>query len=182
MLDTIREIVEDLASQQPEPVLGADGREGTSPPKYVLLGCPARDEADELALEMFRHLLRPQGYEVEVLSSKILTAEVLERIGNECPGVVVIASLPPGGLAQARYLCKRLRSQCSTLKVAVGRWGDQDNAERVEKRLKASGADFVSTTLLESRTQVVPLLQVAAAAPSVPQGTGAKLTPAGTAS
>jgi hypothetical protein len=95
----------------------------------------------------------------------MLAAEVLERLGNECPPVVCIASLPPGGLAQTRYLCKRIRGQCGGGKIIVARWGDTENMERTVKRLKASGADFVATTLAETRAQVVPLLQVAAVAP-----------------
>jgi hypothetical protein len=132
--------------------------------KASLLACPARDEADEVALLVFARLLEPQGYKVEVFSSHVLAAEVLARIGNECPTVVLVGSLPPGGLAQARYLCKRIKAQCPGVKVAVGRWGEKDNLERMQKRLQASGADFVATTLSDTRTQVVPLLQVAAAA------------------
>jgi hypothetical protein len=44
-----------------------------------------------------------------------------------------------------------------------------DNLERTQKRLKASGADFVAATLAESRAQVVPLLQVAAVAAAAPE-------------
>jgi hypothetical protein len=54
------------------------------------------------------------------------------------------------------------------VKIAVGRWGEKENFERVEKRLKASGADFVALTLADTRTEVVPLLQVAATAEPEP--------------
>jgi predicted PurR-regulated permease PerM len=168
VLRATRDVLDELASVRPEVSPAAVAQGAAAPPKAVLLGCPARDEADEIALHFLEQMLRPQGYAVEVLSSKVLTAEVLARIGSECPAVVCIGSLPPGGLAQARYLCKRIKSQCPAVKIAVGRWGEVDNVERVEKRLRAAGADYVATRLLETRAQVIPLLQVAAAAPPEP--------------
>jgi hypothetical protein len=118
---------------------------------------------------MLGQLVRLAGYTLEVISANKLSAEVLEKIGHTAPVLVVIGSLPPGGLAQARYLCKRIRQQAPNLKILVGRWGDTENVERTEKRLRAAGADQVATTLQGSRDQVVPLLQVVAnAAPAEP--------------
>jgi predicted PurR-regulated permease PerM len=179
VLQATRDLIEDLPTLQPEPVPGKTaGREGAG--NAVLIGCPARDESDELALHLLAQLLHGQGYHTEVISSKVLTAEVLARVGNACPAVVCIGSLPPGGLAQARYLCKRMRVQCPTVKVVVGRWGETENVERIEKRLRAAGADYVGTTLLQTRSQVVPLLQVAAAAPpAAPTGEKGELVHSG---
>ncbi len=77
------------------------------------------------------------------------------------PAVVCIGSLPPGGVAQTRYLCKRIRQQAPNVKIVVGRWGDGGNTERMEKRLRGAGADQLSTSLHDSREQIIPLLQVA---------------------
>jgi predicted PurR-regulated permease PerM len=165
VLRATRDVLDDLGAVEQERFAEAAD---AAPPKAVLLACPARDEADEVALLVFARLLAPQGYKVEVISSRVLAAEVLARIGNECPPVVLVGSLLPGGLAQARYLCKRIKAQCPGVKVAIGRWGEKDNLERMQKRLKASGADLVATTLTDTRTQVVPLLQVAAAAEPEP--------------
>jgi hypothetical protein len=115
-----------------------------------------------LALDMLARILRRAGYGMEVLTSAVLSAEVMSRIQGECPTIICIGSLPPGGLAQARYLCKRIRQQCPKVKIAVGRWGEKDNVERMEKRLRDVGADYVATTLDDSRKQIIPLLQVAA--------------------
>jgi predicted PurR-regulated permease PerM len=168
VLRAMRDILAELASLRPEVSPAAVAGGAAAPPKAVLLGCPSRDEADEIALHFLDQMLRPQGYEVEVLSSKVLTAEVLARIGSEGPAVVCIGSLPPGGLAQARYLCKRIKAQFPAVKIAVGRWGEVENVERVEKRLRAAGADYVATRLLETRAQVIPLLQVASVPPPEP--------------
>jgi hypothetical protein len=134
-------------------------------PGLLVLGCPARDAADELALQMFAQLLHAKPCRTEVLSAQMLTAEVIARVEKDRPFLVCIGSLPPGGLAQARYLCKRLRTQCAELKIAVGRWGQGDNVEKTLERLRAAGADFVATTFLESQNQVSPLIDTAALAP-----------------
>jgi predicted PurR-regulated permease PerM len=160
---SIRDLLDDFAP----PTLPQSVGEKTE--AAVVLGCPARDEVDELALLMFGNLLRTRGRSIELVSSTSLTAEVLEKAGRICPAVVVIASVAPSGIAQARYLCKRLKAQCPGIKVVVGRWGHDEDQDRVQARLKQSGADVVGTTLTETRSEVVPLLQVAETSDSVQQ-------------
>jgi predicted PurR-regulated permease PerM len=169
VLQSTREVIEDL------PVTPAEGgaKAGAEGPKAVFLGCPALDEADELSLRMFERALAPQGYAMELLSSQLLTAEVLARVRGDGPAVVCVGSLSPGGLARARYLCKRLRAQCPQARLVVGRWNEQDDLERVRKRLRDAGADHVATTFEEARAQLIPLLQVAASsAPRPARGDG----------
>lgn len=131
-------------------------------PSVLLLGCPARDEADELALHMLRHLLDGSGARVEVLSARTLAGEVLAQMRETETPLVVIGSLPPGGLSQTRYLCKRLRAQFPRVKIVVGRWGVDEDFGRVRERLLAAGADAVTMSLEESRTQLMPMIQVLA--------------------
>jgi predicted PurR-regulated permease PerM/CheY-like chemotaxis protein len=134
-------------------------------PKVTVLGFPATDEIDELALKVFEQLLRPAGCEIEIASPKVLASEAVLLVEKAESSVILIAALPPGGHSQARYLCKRLRSRFPDLKILVGRWGFKDNLERTRERLQAAGADHVATTLFESRNQLVPLVQVLAYAP-----------------
>ncbi|HEY7313800.1 MAG TPA: AI-2E family transporter [Gemmataceae bacterium] len=157
VLQGIRDIQEDLPASWTENVKPAAGAS-----KVVALGCPGRDEADELALKMLAELVRLSGYTLEIISSTKLSAEVLEKLQQANPTVVCIGSLPPGGLSQARYLCKRIRQQAPDVKIVVGRWGEKEQTERMEARLCGAGADRVATTLHETRAQIVPLLQVAA--------------------
>jgi predicted PurR-regulated permease PerM len=161
-----REILEDLNSLKPQSSseLSDSAKttttNGNSPvilPKVPILGCPAQDEADELALLMFRQLLDSTRYEVEIMSDAMLTAEVVARIGEKGPAMICIAALPPGGLAQTRYLCKRLRARYPNLKIAVGRWGtgsDDSNS------ILIAGADRVGTTMIETRDQMIQLSQI----------------------
>jgi hypothetical protein len=126
------------------------------------LGCPARDEADELALELFGRLLDGTKCRLEVLSTKTLSAELVSRVEQERAAVVCIASLPPRGINQVRYLCKRLRAYSEDLKILVGYWGARDNLEAIRERLKPTGADHVGFNLRETREQLRPLLPVLA--------------------
>jgi hypothetical protein len=161
-----REILEDLNSMKPESSSEASDSSqpativGDSPvilPKVPVLGCPAQDEADELALLMFRHLLDSTRYEVEIMSDAMLTAEVVARIGEKSPAMICIAALPPGGLAQTRYLCKRLRARFPNVKIAVGRWG---MGSEDSNSILLAGADRVGTTMIETREQIIQLIQI----------------------
>jgi hypothetical protein len=91
---------------------------------------------------------------------------VLSRARETCPFLVVVGAVPPGGLTQARYLCRRLRRHCPQTKVLVGRWGEEDRVEPVRDALRGAGADLVGTTLRESRDQVLGLIQAGAPLPS----------------
>jgi hypothetical protein len=72
--------------------------------------------------------------------------------------MICIASLPPGGLAQARYLCKRLKSSSPEISIVVGRWSHTRNSKLDRERLEQAGATFVTTTLLETRKLLVSRL------------------------
>ena len=163
-----REILEDLNSlmpkSSPEAVdaekagMAADDSTAALPTVRVL-GCPARDEADGLALHMFRRLLDSTRYEVEVMSDAVLTAEVVALIGEKSPALLFIATVSPGGLAQTRYLCKRLRARFPNLKIAVGQWG-MGGGDR--SSILLAGADKVGITMIETRDQMMQLCQVGA--------------------
>jgi hypothetical protein len=77
---------------------------------------------------------------------------------GENPAVICIGALPPGGVSQARYLCKRLRASFPHQKIVVIRWGLPENAEQRRAELLAAGADVVVTSLQEARTQIASLV------------------------
>ena len=107
---------------------------------------------------MFGHLLDPARYDLALLARETLTSEVIKQIAEKSPALVCIASLPPGRLAQTRYLCKRLRGQFPNLKIVVGRWGTR--SENDGNSLLAAGADKVGTTMIDTRDQVIQLSQI----------------------
>lgn len=159
-----REILEDLNSLMPKSSPEGDAEKAavaaedfTPPlPQVRILGCPARDEADGLALHMFRQLLDSTRYEVEVMSDAVLTSEVVALIGEKSPSLILIATVSSGGLAQTRYLCKRLRARFPQLKIAVGRWG---MGSEDSNSILLAGADKVGITMIETREQMIQLCQ-----------------------
>ncbi len=156
-----RVILDDLEFSPPVPAGSVETtpEAPAEPPgqKILVLACPACDEADELALKMLRRLLDPDRYQTEVLSGHDDHSGGHFAEMGENPAVVCVGALPPGGLAQARYLCKRLRASFPHQKIVVIRWGLLDNAAQRREELRAAGADLVAVTLLEARAQVALL-------------------------
>jgi len=148
-----REVVEGLDAR-PAPENGA-----ALLPRARILGCPARDEVDEIALLMFRQLLDPARYEVDLTKTPLLTSEVVSLVAETSPALICIGAVPPGGLAQTRYLCKRLRARFPDLKIVVGRWGFRENTDETLAHLRADGIDYVGTSLCETRDEVMRLVQ-----------------------
>ena len=161
-----REIIEDLDSLKPRSSPAVTDLSKTATieehpsvilPKLRILGCPAHDEADELVLLMIRQLLDSTRYEVEIIPDAMLTGEVVARIGEKSPAMILVAAVAPGGLAQTRYLCKRVRARFPNLKIAVGRWGTEtDDSDS----MLLAGADKVGTTMVEIHEQIIQLCQI----------------------
>jgi hypothetical protein len=166
----IRDILDDLAtSRQPGPPAGEERPPAEAPPpsrpEVLVLGCPARDEADELTVRMLAQLFEASACRFEVVPAGTPTGDVVARVKGEGPAVLCIAALPPGGLAQTHFLCKRLRAQFPALKILVGVWGVGEDLDGLAGRLRASGADRVVASLIEARDQVGALVP----APAHPQ-------------
>jgi hypothetical protein len=137
------------------PVAPTEDTAAALPPKVRILACPAHDEADEVALQMVQHVLDPMRFEVEFTKTTLLTAQVLSLVEQTSPEIVCIGLVPPGGFAQTRYLCKRLRARFPALPIVVGCWGGpKDEAEHLA-RLGLDSIVHTSTTLLETRNQIL---------------------------
>ena len=167
VLQATRQIIEDLdgsgtekaSSEVPSVKMptGTGERPADATPKIRIMGCPVRDEADELSLLMLRQLLDPVNYELEIIADELLASEIIDQIAEKSPDLVCLVSLPPGGLAQTRYLCKRLRSRFPESKLIVGRWGSRtDNSNG----LIDAGADKIGNKILETRDHIIQLSQI----------------------
>jgi predicted PurR-regulated permease PerM len=169
VLEAIREIVEDLGDRlesAKSAATEADGAEhiidAERAPAITIFGCPAHDDADRAALEMLKNLLDPLRWNLEVIASETLSAELLDKVAEKQPSLVCLAATPPGGLAHTRYLCKRLRARFPDLKIHVCRWDYHSSAQSNPGHLLEAGADSISATLLQTRQQLASLLPVLA--------------------
>jgi hypothetical protein len=152
ILRTTRQVLEDLGTSAPPAATPPDGAS-----RLLVLGFPACDEADEVALLMLRQLCRVQGHDVRLQASGDLSSGMITLVQQERPELVFVSALAPGGLAQARYLCQRLHSQFPTLRIVVGRWGHRRDPRKSRKLLLHAGADRVVTTIREARSQLTRL-------------------------
>jgi hypothetical protein len=99
----------------------------------------------------------------------MLTAEVVAWVDLHRPAILCIGAVAPGGLSQARHLCKRLRSQCPELKIVVGRWGLHGERDTDRELLLAAGADHVETTVLDTQRALAQVaLMFGRPAPELP--------------
>jgi predicted PurR-regulated permease PerM len=151
VVQATRELVQELDPPAP-------GEAG--PARQRVFGAAARGEADAVGLLMLRDLLAPSGVTLDLASPDLLSAEIVRDARQSGLDLVVVGALPPGGLAQARYLCKRLRTAAPGLRIIVGRWCVADDVDAIRRTLSSAGADAVGTTLVETRDLVLQYLRV----------------------
>ena len=160
---TTREILAEPKIEKPVETAATNGSLSVTPepelsqPKLLIIGCPARDESDELALVMLGDLLDHKRFDLQIVGAATLTSEVIARTAETNAPLLCIASLSPDGLPHTRALCKRVRLRFPEIKILIGRLG---NGTASNDDLLTAGADKISTTMIEFRDQVVQMSQV----------------------
>jgi predicted PurR-regulated permease PerM len=155
---TTRQLVEELEVPRPpsDPAL----RSATT-----VLGLPAQEEGDEIALLMLKQQLDPGRFAMEVASPDLLASEGIELVEARAPAAVVIGALAGAGHAlHLRYLCKRLRARFPDLPIVVGWWGADGGDEAARDAMVAAGADRVTVTFGDACVQLQELTQLERAA------------------
>jgi predicted PurR-regulated permease PerM len=165
-----RAILEDFGDEREE--APADNETIAAGQIVHALGFPADGKADEVVLLGLAKLLDGHRYEMDVISPDMLASEMVTLLGQKQPGMVCIGALAPGGLAHARYLCKRIRARFPEIKILVGRWGASESIETARATLTSAGADRVAATLLEAHEQLVRLAQLTPAAATPARAAG----------
>jgi predicted PurR-regulated permease PerM len=161
--EEVRAIVE--AIRETLDRLPATPAEGAAAGDVVLLA-PARDDVDEAALEMLARLLLAGGIRAATVPPPAQHRVVgqVGRVESDRPRLVCIGSVVPGGVAQARALCRAIRAGAPEMPIAVGLWGDPDASTAHRALLVAAGATAVAGSVLEARDQVARLLGAASPA------------------
>jgi predicted PurR-regulated permease PerM len=164
----MREIIEDLGEQSraihakllASPTPGEPARETSSPAAASLrvLCIPAKNELDQIVALMLCQALGNVGIACQVASVDALASEKAERVDEHRSDIVCISALPPSGLVQARYLCKRLRVRFPDLEIVVGLWGSDLAPAAGLESLRIPGPCVFATTLAEARDQIQKLV------------------------
>jgi predicted PurR-regulated permease PerM len=133
-------------------------------PRLRILVCPARDATDETALAMLLGLVDPTRYDCSTITATHFASDAVALLDREASDILCIASVPPGGLAQTKYICLRARARLSGLKILVGRWGlEGEEFDRNRAALVSAGADYVGARLTETLDQLEQLAAVVSA-------------------
>ena len=158
VLRTLRVLVDVTpeAARRSPPAL-PPGEARPAAPRRVL-GVSARSATDETVWDMFAQLFDPALVAVESVGSAFLTADISELAGTAPPDLLVVLSIPPGGIAQARYICRRLHAKLPATPILVIRPGVQQNGKENALRLSEDGAAQVSFTLEHAHTAAQQLL------------------------
>jgi predicted PurR-regulated permease PerM len=123
-----------------------------------ILVVTAKDEVDALACELFADLIPNEKWVASVVGAAKLTGELSDSIPAINPSMVIIGSLPPGGVTHCRYVCKRLRSRFPDLKLIVARWGDSNQEDSLDAA--EFGADALTYSYAETLTLLAGWLPV----------------------
>ena len=166
IVQATREIVEDLATHPSAAAALAAMEEDAAPrlPRVPipLLGCPARDDVDGLAVRMLQQACDPTRVALDLLPPRQLTADVVAHVVQTQPALVCLVAVVPGGAPHLRYLCKQLRTRFPALPIVVGCWGAPEPVAETVALLHAEGLDHVGTTVQTTRDHVMQVSQLVA--------------------
>jgi predicted PurR-regulated permease PerM len=176
VIDTTRELLSDAAESirrlHAEPPAQPDDPPLPGPRQPLrVLGYATNGVADELALAMLAHLLNDLPIAVDIARTRLQASELVSLVQEEGFSVVCLADLPPSPPSKTRYLVKRLRAALPDVRILVGRWGPPALADDSTQVLVDTGANFVASTLLETRTYLDGLVEIPRI--PVPETTGA---------
>ena len=164
VIDATRELLSDAAELigrlQPEPPPPDDpALPGLREPLRVL-GVATNGVADEVALEMLRHVLDDLPIVVEITKGRMLASELVSLVHAQGVSVICLADLPPSPPSKTRYFVKKLHAALPEVRILVGRWGPRALADDSTQLLRDAGATLVTSTLIEARTYLGGLVDI----------------------
>lgn len=177
-----RELIDELERQDEVArleSLGPEARTGTEPATMpampVILGIPARDEADEVVADMVCHLLRKRGIVAAVAPLASPLDQAFQAADRAEVRAAFISALPPSAVGAARQMCRRLKMHSPATPVLVGVWRHRATLDELEKRLHASQPDEIVSTLRSAVDQLEAMVKGGSSgAASRPPGSAAR--------
>lgn len=166
IVESSQELIEDLSQRAT-----GDEPASSNPPRAeggrVVIGLPARDEADELVAMMLAHLLRENGVAARVCAVMEGFDGVSKDLRHGEP-VVFVSALPPATLSAAGRVCRRVKEANGGAKVVVCVWSADGEMQNLHRRLDQAGADGIVTRLSDAVIQLKTML-AANPEPNAPQ-------------
>jgi predicted PurR-regulated permease PerM len=151
MLDVPRP---DRESSSPEEARATESAPAV--PAGLVIGYPVNGEADAVALQMLDRLV--PGL-MEIASGTLLVSQLVTTVRENNYRVVCIVDLPPSPSSKTRYIVKKLRAALPDIKILVGRWAPPSLLNDDTQALIEAGANYVGTTLVETRRHLREMTQ-----------------------
>ncbi len=137
-----------------QPAAVTDQELEASQKRSPIICIPAGDQADELTAMVLAQLLEQSCHNTLLLPTASVTAEILERLGEDAGTILCISALPPFVFAQTRALCQRIREQLPENRILVGLWQSAQSPETTRERFGSARPDRVVTTLAAAMAQI----------------------------
>lgn len=156
---TMTELAALVVGEIPRPQSEAEQAPRGAPVRVVCV--PARDGIDAVAADMLARMADPARYAMQVEAAGQLTNSIAERVEAEAFDVVAILSVPPGGIAHTRHLCKRIRAAAPGLRIVAIRPGlFAEDVEENRRQLMEAGASRMAGSLSEGLTALHSMAQL----------------------
>ena len=94
---------------------------------------------------------------MQIVTDTESSLQVVERVDECRPTLVIVSHLPPEGSTLARYLVKRLRVQFADLPIVVGLWGEADPPAAPSRGWRGSASRIVFT-LADARARILNMV------------------------
>ena len=118
---------------------------------------PAKSEAEHIAAELLTMSLDPSHWEVQVTSDDTLASELLDQVEQFRPSVILVATLPPGGISHTRYLMTRLRQRFGSVRLIIGRWGCVEGIREDATAEAFANVEGVDYAVAETRKRLMEM-------------------------
>lgn len=129
--------------------LASPAREET-PTARAALGIAAVPLFDTPILQMLRVTLASQGRALDIVDGAN-RADTLARATARQPELVLIADLPPGGNVNARFVCRRLRTELpDVFIIALVPEASDKHPQETAARLREAGANVVIQSITQA--------------------------------
>lgn len=153
--------IESLAdqSQAKENETSVDPNIKNDLPKSTVLAIPAKNDIpDELMVDMLEDIIDSDIIDLIPLPSGVMVSDILKSIEENSPKLLVILSIPPGGMTHIRYICKRVKARYPKLRIIVGRLGlFEEDRDDERKKLAEINVKYIQFDIESVITEVEQL-------------------------
>ncbi|HLJ40452.1 MAG TPA: AI-2E family transporter [Candidatus Acidoferrales bacterium] len=173
LFQELKRIVEDLAVRYTREHPRTDAPAQVGPSEQILLArsanAPAisvcclatRDGGDEVTGMMLAHLLVQAGYDAHAAAMGP-QQDMLDEVEEQVCGILYLSALPPFEISSIRRLYKRLRSRFPQIRIGIGLWGYDGEADNMRALLRIVDSDLIVTTLGDAIVQIQQFTELAA--------------------